>query len=74
MADDIFVTVTEEESTTVTTVGETGLTGASGSMSDILDVDATAKTDGSVLVYKTISSKWTATTLLEQQELNGGHY
>lgn len=74
MADDIFVTVATEESTTVTTVGETGLTGSTGSMGDILDVDATAKTDGSVLVYKTTSSKWTATTLLEQQELNGGHY
>lgn len=74
MADDIFVTVTSEDTTTVTTVGETGLTGSTGSMSEILDVDATAKTDGSVLVYKTLSSKWTATTLLEQQELNGGHY
>lgn len=74
MADDIFVTVTSEDTTTVTTVGETGLTGSTGSMGEILDVDVTAKTDGSVLVYKTLSSKWTATTLLEQQELNGGHY
>ena len=53
MADDIFVTVTTEDTTTVTTVGETGLTGATGSMSDILDVDATAKTDGSLTIMPT---------------------
>jgi hypothetical protein len=74
MADDIYVTITEEESTTVTTVGEQGLTGSTGSITDITDVDATNKENGSVLVYKTNTAKWTATRLLEEQEMNGGHY
>jgi len=26
------------------------------------------------LVYKALTAKWTATRLLEEQELNGGHY
>ena len=38
MADDIYVTVTEEASTTVTTVGEQGLTGSTGLITDIVDV------------------------------------
>jgi len=74
MADDIYVTVTEEASTTVTTVGEQGLTGSTGVMENITDVDAAAKENGSVLVYKTFTSKWTATRLLEDQEMNGGHF
>jgi hypothetical protein len=73
MADDIYVTVTEEASTTVTTVGEQGLTGTPV-MDNITDVDVTAKENGSVLVYKTFTSKWTATRLLEDQEMNGGHF
>jgi len=74
MADDIYVTVQTEDSTTVTAVGETGLTGASGVLSDITDVDTTTKKDGSVLVYKSLDSKWVATTVLEQQEMNGGFF
>lgn len=38
------------------------------------DVDATALQDGSVLVYKSSSLMWTATTTLDQQNLEGGHY
>lgn len=74
MADDIYVTVEQEASTTVTTVGEQGLTGSTGSITDIIDVDATNKENGSVLVYKALTAKWTATRLLEEQEMNGGHY
>jgi hypothetical protein len=74
MADDIYVTVSSDDTTTVTTVGEQGLPGAAGVLSDITDVDATAKENGSVLVYKTFTSKWTATRLLEDQEMNGGHF
>ena len=74
MADDIYVTVQSEDSTTITTVGETGLTGASGVLSDITDIDTTAKTNGSVLVYKATTAKWTATTILENQDMEGGYY
>jgi len=74
MADDIYVTVSSDDTTTVTTVGEQGLPGAAGVLNDITDVDTTAKENGSVLVYKTFTSKWTATRLLEDQEMNGGHF
>ena len=74
MADDIYVTVEGEQSTTVTTVGEQGLSGSAGVMENITNLDATAKENGSVLVYKTFTSKWTATRLLEDQEMNGGHF
>lgn len=74
MADDIYVTVEQEAYTTVTTVGETGLTGSAGTVSDITDIDVTNKENGSVLVYKATTAKWTATRILEEQEMNGGHY
>ena len=74
MADDIFVTVEEEASTTVTTVGETGLTGSTGNVGDLLDVDASNLENGSVLVYKLGTAKWTSTRLLEEQEMNGGFF
>lgn len=74
MADDIYVTVSSDDTTTVTTVGEQGLPGAAGVLNDVTDVDTTAKENGSVLVYKTFTSKWTATRLLEDQEMNGGHF
>jgi uncharacterized membrane protein YcaP (DUF421 family) len=46
------------------------------SMDDIADVDMSTngKIDGSILVYKTNTSKWTATTLLNQQEISAGQF
>ena len=38
------------------------------------DVDVSNLENGSVLVYKSSSLKWTATRTLEQQNLEGGHY
>lgn len=43
-------------------------------LADIGDVDTTNKQNGSVLVYKTNSSRWTATTLLDLQTMEGGEY
>lgn len=43
-------------------------------LNDILDVDATNPDHGSVLVYKTNNSKWTATTTLDLQNMEGGEY
>jgi hypothetical protein len=84
MADDIYVTVEGEQSTTVTTVGEQsiqvtsvgeqGLPGSAGVIENITDVDAVNKKNGSVLVYKAVTAKWTATNTLEEQEITGGHY
>ena len=76
MADDIYVTVEEESSTTVTTVGEQGLSSTTGNVEDISNVDTTTNglQDGSLLIYSTLSSKWVASKLLEKQEVEAGEF
>jgi hypothetical protein len=44
------------------------------SISNIADVDATNKIDGSILVYKSITNKWTSTTTLDAQDMEGGEF
>ncbi len=43
-------------------------------LGDLLDVDLTNLEDGSVLVYKANTEKWTATKKLEQQYINAGQF
>lgn len=38
------------------------------------DVDVTNLQNGSILVYKTQSNKWTSTTVLDAQNLEGGEF
>lgn len=45
-----------------------------GSLSDIANVDTTNTQNGSVLVFKSATSKWTATTTLDAQNMEGGEY
>jgi hypothetical protein len=44
------------------------------SIGNVGDVDTSAKTNGSVLVYKTITNKWTATRTLDLQIMEGGEF
>ena len=44
------------------------------SMSDIGNVDSTTLNNGSVLVYKTTTNKWTSTTTLDAQNMEGGEF
>ena len=46
------------------------------SISGIADVDiaTNGKVNGSVLVYKASTNKWTATTVLDAQDVTGGQY
>jgi hypothetical protein len=46
------------------------------SMSNIADVDVTTngKVDGSVLVYRTTTNRWTSTTTLDAQNMEGGEF
>ena len=46
------------------------------SMSNIADVDVTTngKVNGSILVYKTTTNKWTASTVLDAQDMEGGEF
>jgi len=46
----------------------------SGRLGLLNDVDVSAITNGSVLVYSTSTSKWTASLDLEEQNINGGSY
>lgn len=60
-------------------VGPTGPTGPVGPasltvVSQASDVDSSNLNDGSVLVYKTTTSKWTSTTTLDAQIIEGGHF
>lgn len=74
MANDVQVTVQEEDTFTVST----GLYNPVyvNSLSDIGDVDTVTegKLDGSVLVYKSATNKWTSTTLLNQQRIDAGEF
>lgn len=44
------------------------------SISQISDVDTSELNNGAVLVYKTTTNKWTSTTTLEAQNLEGGEF
>jgi hypothetical protein len=44
------------------------------SISSIADVDTTTKINGSVLVFRTTTNKWTSTTTLDAQNMEGGFF
>jgi hypothetical protein len=44
------------------------------SISNIVDVDTTTKINGSLLVYKTTTNRWTSTTTLDAQNMEGGEF
>lgn len=43
-------------------------------LGDLIDVDTTTKTDGSILIYDETQQKFIASTTLEKQDINGGHF
>jgi hypothetical protein len=43
-------------------------------LADIGDVDTQNLANGSVLVYKTTTNKWVATTTLDLQNMEGGEF
>jgi hypothetical protein len=62
--------------TTVTTVGIQGPPGPvnTSGVAGLTDVDSTEKVEGSVLVYKENTQKWTSTTLLNNQTMDAGEF
>ena len=44
-----------------------------GSIANV-DVTTNGQVNGSVLVYKTTTNKWTSTTVLDAQDVTGGQY
>jgi hypothetical protein len=66
---------------TTSTGGTTIVTGSSltnpqsvESLSAIGNVDTTSLNNGAVLVYKTNTNKWTSTTTLDAQNMEGGEF
>jgi hypothetical protein len=59
---------------TVSAVGIQGMSATQTGLAGISDVDALSPNNGSVLVYKTTTSKWTATTTLDSQNMEGGEF
>ena len=43
-------------------------------LAQVADVDLATLVDGSVLVYKTTTHKWTSTTTLNAQNMEGGEF
>jgi hypothetical protein len=72
MSENITVIVQEEGLVSVST----NLNNPLDSLSLVGDIDITTngKVNGSVLVYNSTTSKWTATRLLESQDISGGQY
>ena len=71
---DILATVEIGNAPTVTVVGIQGPSGASTTIGTIADVDSVDPVDGSVLVFKQTTNKWTATTLLQAQTVEAGEF
>lgn len=69
---DITVVVTPDEVLTVAT--NLANPAVVESISNIADVDTTTRINGSVLVYKTTTNKWTSTTTLDAQNMEGGFF
>ena len=70
------VSVGVQPSSQVVSVGIQGPEGPVGivGISELPDVDATSVTDGSVLVFKSTTHKWTSTTTLDAQYMDGGEF
>jgi hypothetical protein len=81
---DTFVVI-EQENEFVVTTQESSLTTASSNLSNPavvesldfvgdVDVITNGKVNGSVLVYRTTTNKWTSTTTLDAQNMEGGEF
>lgn len=71
---EIVAIVEYENTTTVDAVGIQGLSATEFNLSQVADVDASNVNEGSILVYKLNTQKWTSTTTLDAQNMEGGHY
>jgi hypothetical protein len=69
---EITATITQEDLISAST--SLGSPPVLETMGQIADVDVSNLNNGSVLVYKTNSSKWTATRTLDLQNLEGGEF
>jgi len=68
--------VTVQDTSLVTTTSNLNNPIYLETMDNIGDVDmlANGKQDGSILVYRTTTQKWTASTTLDAQNMEGGEF
>lgn len=71
---DITAVVSYDEDITVPQIGIQGLSASAANLGQLGDVDASNLLEGSVLVYKAITQKWTSTTTLDAQNMEGGEF
>lgn len=71
-----LTTTSTSPNTQITTIGIQGTSGAITPLSENNEVDIVTEglNNGSVLVYKTNTSKWTATKTLNLQTVDSGEY
>jgi hypothetical protein len=67
---------TSENTATLLTSSDLTNPAILNTLDDVGDIDTTTegKNNGSVLVYRTITNKWTATTTLDAQNMEGGEF
>jgi hypothetical protein len=74
MSEDLIVTVEDTSFTFATSdLSNPAIVERLENVGDV-DVTTNGKINGSVLVYKTTTNKWTATTVLDAQDVTGGQY
>lgn len=67
-------TVTTETTATVSSVGIQGLSAENTNLENLTNIDSTNLEDGSLLIYKLATAKWTASTDLDAQNMDGGFF
>ena len=67
------VKVNNQSTSSVVSVGVQGPSGPS-QITTATDVDASDLKNGSLLVYKNSTNKWTSTTTLDAQNMDGGEF
>lgn len=73
---DPSLTITTLETPTLTTSTNLANPAVVESVDFIADVDVTTngKNEGAILVYRTTTNKWTSTTTLDAQNMEGGEF
>lgn len=74
---DIIATVDDPYGSSLqsgTTVTATPTSISPNTIENMLDVDLQTLTDGALLIYKNNTSKWTASTMLDKQNMEGGEF
>jgi hypothetical protein len=72
--DELTVTTTQEGTTFAsTTQANPAVVETMDSIADV-DVTTNGKINGSILVYRTTTNKWTSTTNLDAQNMEGGFF